>query len=97
MPKGGDKLPDAQIDMIRQWIQANAPEKAGGAIAKQNAGPSIAVVPAEEKPQGPPAMPNDGLLEPVIHTVHRGNGSQCRGQPLGAAGCNRRAEAGAPL
>jgi hypothetical protein len=81
MPKGADKLPDAQIDLIRQWIQANAPEKTGGAIAKQNAGPSIAVVPAEEKPQGPPAMPSDGLLEPVIHTMRRGTVPSVAGSP----------------
>ena len=81
MPKGGDKLPDAQIDMIRQWIQANAPEKTGGAVAKQNSGPVIAVVAADDKPQGPPAMPNDGLLEPVIHTVRRGAVPSVDGSP----------------
>ena len=34
MPKGGDKLPDSQLDIIRQWIASNAPEKAGGVVAK---------------------------------------------------------------
>jgi mono/diheme cytochrome c family protein len=81
MPKGNDKLPDAQIDLIRQWIQANAPEKTGGAIVKQNSGPAVAVVPAEERPQGPPAMPDNGLLEPVIHTLRRGAVPSVAGSP----------------
>jgi len=81
MPKGGDKLPDTQIDLIRQWIQANAPEKIGGAVAKQNTGAVIATVAADDKPQGPPAMPNDGLLEPVIHTVRRGAVPSVAGSP----------------
>jgi len=82
MPKGGDKLPDAQIDLIRQWIASNAPEKAGGAVAKSaNAGPAIAVVPVEEKPQGPPAMPQNGLLEPYIHTVRPGAVPSIAGSP----------------
>jgi hypothetical protein len=81
MPKGGDKLPDAELETIRQWIASNAPEKAGGMVAKANAGPSIAVVPVEEKPQGPVAMPADGLLEPFVHTAHRGAVPSLAGSP----------------
>jgi WD40 repeat protein len=73
MPKGGDKLPDSQIDQIRQWIQANAPEKTGGAVAKGGNAPApVAVVPVEEKPAGPAAMPANGVLEPFIHTIRAG-------------------------
>ncbi len=72
MPKGGDKLPDSQLELIRQWIASNAPEKAGGMVAKANTGPAVAVVPVEEKPQGPIAMPANGLLEPFVHTARRG-------------------------
>ena len=81
MPKGGDKLPDSQIEIIRQWIEANAPEKVGGMVAKTNSGPSIAVVPVENKPKGPPAMPRDGLLQPVIHTRRLGTVPSVDGSP----------------
>jgi hypothetical protein len=81
MPKGGDKLSDAQLEIIRQWIEANAPEKAGGAVAKANTGPAVAVVAVEEKPQGPPAMPLDGLLEPVVRTKRPGAVPSVAGSP----------------
>jgi len=72
MPQGGDKLPDSQIAIIRQWIEASAPEKAGGTVAKKNAAPAVSVVAVEQKPLGPPAMPRDGILEPVVHTRRAG-------------------------
>ena len=81
MPKGGDKLPDSQLEMIRQWIEANAPEKAGGAVAKKNTGPAVAVAAVEEKPKGPPPMPADGLLEPVVRTVRPGAVPGVAGSP----------------
>ena len=81
MPKGADKLPDSQLDAIRQWIEANAPEKAGGMIAKKDAGPAVAVVAVEDKPQGPPPMPRDCLLEPVIRTVRPGAVPSVAGSP----------------
>ncbi len=81
MPKGGDKLPDSQIEIIRQWIASNAPEKAGGMVAKANSGPAIAVVPVEEQPKGPAAMPSNGLLEPFVHTVRHGAVPSVAGSP----------------
>jgi WD40 repeat protein len=81
MPKGGDKLPDAQLDLIRKWIEASAPEKPGGMIAKATTGPAIAVVPVEEKPAGTPAMPHNGLLEPYVHTRHSGAVPSVAGSP----------------
>jgi len=81
MPKGGDKLPDSQLDIIRQWIAANAPEKTGGIIAGNNIAPAVAIVPVEEKPKGPPAMPRDGLLEPVVHTERPGAVPSIAGSP----------------
>lgn len=81
MPKGGDKLADAQIEAVRQWIEANAPEKAGSMVAAANTGPSVATVPIEEKPKGPPIMPRDGLLEPYVHTVRRGAVPSIAGSP----------------
>jgi hypothetical protein len=82
MPKGGDKLPDSQIDQIRQWIESNALEKAGGAVAKgANAPAPVAVVPVEAKPAGPPAMPANGVLEPYVHTIRAGAVPSVAGSP----------------
>ena len=82
MPKGGDKLPDSQIEIIRQWIAANAPEKAGSAVVrKKEAGPAVAVVAMEEQPKGAPAMPRDGLLEPVVRTARPGAVPSVAGSP----------------
>jgi hypothetical protein len=81
MPKGADKLPDSEIDVIRQWIAANAPEKAGGAVAKTNAGPAVAAAAVEEKPTGPIAMPKGGLLEPYAHTIRTGAVPSVAGSP----------------
>ena len=81
MPKNGDKLPDPELDAIREWIEASAPEKAGGALAKANAGPSIAVVPVEEKPAGPPVMPKDIPLQPYVRTMRPGAVPSVAGSP----------------
>ena len=81
MPKGADKLPDSQLDQIRQWIASSAPEKAGDMIAKKDTGPAVAVAPVEEKPKGPPAMPRDALLEPVVRTVRPGAVPSIAGSP----------------
>jgi len=81
MPKNGDKLPDSQLETIREWIQSNAPEKPGGAVATQPAGPAVAVVPVADRPKGPPAMPHDGLLEPVVHTMRAGAVPSIAGSP----------------
>ena len=97
MPKGGDKLPDSQLEIIRQWIASNAPEKAGGMVAKANAGPAIAVVPVEEKPHGPRRHARDGLLEPVVHTVRRGAVPSVAGSPWAPLVALAGAKAGAPL
>ena len=81
MPKGADKLPDSQLDQIKQWIAANAPEKAGSAVAKKDTGPAVSKVAVEERPKGPPAMPHDGLLEPVVRTARAGAVPSVAGSP----------------
>ncbi len=68
MPPNSPKIPDAEIDMIRLWIEGGALETSG----------SVAVVAARPKfefkldpsamgkPVGPPAMPENLLTEPVV-------------------------------
>lgn len=73
MPAKSDKLADSQLDLIRKWIEAGAPEKAGSGGAKQP--PSTVLAPvaaAETRPSGPPPMPQDLLLEPVVKARQAG-------------------------
>ena len=73
MPPKSDKLPDSQINLIRKWIEGYALETTdskAASMAKNNA-PALEMF-AEEKPSGPPPMPCDLLLEPVIRTSRPG-------------------------
>jgi len=71
MPPNRPKLADKELEVFRKWILGGLLETAGGkAIA--------AVAPAVDltlkadtigKPDGPPPMPKDLPLEPVVHTA----------------------------
>jgi hypothetical protein len=57
MPLGQPKLPDAEIALIRDWIQFGLLENASS-VPKGNVGPSAEYRPTDlNKPTGPPAMP----------------------------------------
>lgn len=57
MPLGLPKLPDSEINLIREWIAAGMPENAKSQ-PKASAGPSLDYHPtALNRPAGPPAMP----------------------------------------
>jgi WD40 repeat protein len=74
MPKNGDKLPDAQINLFKTWISSGAPENSGSkvvAVAKKN--DLTTVVAKVGRPDGPPPMPPSRLpLDPVVHTQRPG-------------------------
>jgi len=73
MPPKSDKLPDSQIAVIHKWIEGYALETVdskAAATAKNNA--SALEMFAEDKPSGPPPMPQDLLLEPVVRTARAG-------------------------
>jgi Planctomycete cytochrome C/WD domain, G-beta repeat len=68
MPPMQPKLPDAELNLIKAWIIAGAPENAGGKVAMK-AKPKLDFKldpSAIGKPQGPPAMPEGVSTEPVI-------------------------------
>ncbi len=71
MPPNRPKLPDKDLDVFKKWILDGLLETAGGkaiAIAKPEF--DLALKPEElGKPEGPPPMPKDWPLEPVIHTA----------------------------
>ena len=68
MPPKGDKLADSEIALLRKWIDGQLLETAGGkavAVAANNV--QVAVV-SLTRPDGPPPMPRELPLDPVIHT-----------------------------
>src|SRR5678815_2833168 len=68
MPPKGDKLNDQDIGTIEKWIVGQLLETATGkAVAVANNNVQVAVV-SLEKPDGPPPMPGELPLDPVVHT-----------------------------
>ena len=68
MPPEGDKIAKKDADIIRAWIDGGLLENKGSkAQKKKKPAFSLAAVPSSNKrPEGPPPMPKDLLLEPVI-------------------------------
>ncbi len=72
MPPNKPRLPDKELEVFRKWI-------AGGLLETSGSKAIVANKPAVDftlkagsvgKPEGPPAMPQDLSLEPVLHTAH---------------------------
>lgn len=68
MPPEGDKIAKKDADIIRAWIDGGLLENIGSkAQKKKRPAFSLAAVPTSNKrPEGPPPMPKDLLLEPVM-------------------------------
>ena len=68
MPPEGDKIAKKDADIIRAWIDGGLLENKGSkAQKKKRPAFSLAAVPSSNKrPEGPPPMPKDLLLEPVM-------------------------------
>lgn len=67
MPPEGDKIPKKDADLIRAWIDGGLLENKGSkARKKEKPKFDLAVTATNEKPEGPPPMPADLLLEPVV-------------------------------
>lgn len=68
MPPNSPPIPDADLATLKAWIEAGAPETSGSTVAMK-AKPKLdfKLDPAAMgKPQGPPAMPEGILTEPVV-------------------------------
>lgn len=68
MPPEGDKIAKKDANIIRAWIDGGLLENKGSkAQKKKRPAFSLAAVPsANKRPEGPPPMPKDLLLEPVM-------------------------------
>jgi hypothetical protein len=68
MPPNSPKIPDAEIDLIRQWIEGGALENSGSVLAvKAKPKFEFKLDPAAMgKPAGTPAMPENLSTEPFV-------------------------------
>lgn len=65
MPPGQPKLPDEQLNLIKKWIEGGALENSGS-VAKIKKNAVTKVVVSSERPAGPPPMPENLPLDPII-------------------------------
>ena len=67
MPPKGDKIPQAEIDLIAKWIAGGLLDTPDGtARVKKKAAFAMAATGSTARPEGPPPLPEHLLLEPVI-------------------------------
>ncbi|MEN8773421.1 MAG: c-type cytochrome domain-containing protein [Akkermansiaceae bacterium] len=67
MPPEGDKIAKKDADLIRAWIDGGLLENKGSKAKKrQKPAFSLGAAPTGKRPEGPPPMPRDLLLEPVV-------------------------------
>ena len=73
MPPMQDKLAAAKIDLITKWIEQGAPENAGSKVAaKPKNNLAMAAPTTTGKPEGPAAMPEGLLRQPVYYSPRTG-------------------------
>jgi mono/diheme cytochrome c family protein len=68
MPPNSPKLPEAEVALIKRWIEGGLLERSGSkaiAAARPKVDLSLAA-PTSTKPDGPPPMPENLPLDPVI-------------------------------
>ncbi len=68
MPPGQDKLPDAKLAVIRQWIEGGLLENSGSTAKAKKPSVQLAAPTATGRPEGPVAMPEGLSREPVVYT-----------------------------
>jgi hypothetical protein len=71
MPQRASKRPDAELELVKKWIEGGLLDTETSVALKPKAsGLDLGLVTVSpDKPDGPPPMPEDLLLEPVVHTA----------------------------
>jgi mono/diheme cytochrome c family protein len=69
MPPGQDKLPEAKLTLVRQWIEGGLLENSGSAAKAKKSSVPIAAPTATGRPAGPAAMPEGLSRDPVVVTT----------------------------
>jgi len=71
MPQKADKLPQKDLDLIKQWIAGGALENTGSKASTVKK-VDLGVVTAIGRPTGPPPMPKGLSTEPLVRTKRPG-------------------------
>src|SRR3954463_14940724 len=72
MPQKADKLPQKDLDLIKQWIAGGALENSGSNAVAVKKVDLRAVSTSIGRPAGPPPMPKGLSLEPLVRTKRPG-------------------------
>ncbi|MGC3969743.1 MAG: hypothetical protein QM775_21155 [Pirellulales bacterium] len=81
MPPNQDKMPEAKLNLIKQWILGGALENSG---SKAKIKPKVSlelVTTAGNKPSGPPAMPEKFRRQPFVATARAGSSTAIAASP----------------
>lgn len=81
MPPNQDKMAQAKLDLIKQWILGGALENSG---SKAKIKPKVSlelVTTAGNKPNGPPAMPEKFRRQPFVATSRAGSSTAIAASP----------------
>jgi len=98
MPPEGDKILKKSADLIRAWIDGGLLENKGSKAKKrQKPAFSLGAVPTGKRPEGPPPMPQDLLLEPVVAPSRGTVVADMESSPSGSTSRRHRTETGPPL
>src|SRR5690606_25504210 len=73
MPPDGERMPEAQLALVKAWIDGGLLENAGSKAIKRKASAVAEFTPsADNRPEGDPAMPSGWHREVVVHTPRAG-------------------------
>ncbi|HMC12156.1 MAG TPA: c-type cytochrome domain-containing protein, partial [Pirellulaceae bacterium] len=72
MPPKQDKLAAAKLDILSKWIEQGAPENAGSKVVLKKNALSAVAASTTGRPDGPIAMPEGLLKQPVLYTKRAG-------------------------
>jgi WD40 repeat protein len=82
MPPGGDKLPEAQLTIIRAWIAGGALKDPGSeAQVEKKQVIDLSVSAGAGKPEGPPPMPEGLSREPITKPLRPGAATALAASP----------------
>ncbi len=72
MPPGGNKIPDAEIALLKQWVDKGALENSGSTAKRKKPKVDLTAVAedANKRPENPPTPPRLSL-EPQLHTARK--------------------------
>ena len=72
MPPGGNKIPDAEIALLKQWVDQGALENSGSTAKRKRPKVDLTAIAkdANQRPEKPPLPPRLSL-EPQIHTARK--------------------------